>query len=315
MLGKVKTRLAQGVGAEGALRIYQQLLHHTHAVTQAVDCDKWVFYAEEMGVHDLWEEDNYHKALQQGSDLGERMQHAFQTLFEKGYGQVLIIGSDCMELTGDMISDAFTAVSRQDVFVGPSADGGYYLLGLTAMHSRLFEQMPWSTEAVLEETLNRCREAGLRFAVGQVLHDIDGEADWQRYRAARAARTSLVFVYNADSGLFSTVTDWVHKILSPSTYACSLCALTHHHAGMKGEWKTIVEALPYHAKFLHKDEFIQTYPVCKETGLPAVFIEQDGVLHLLLPAVELNRMHTVEELNGALQTQLQQHDLDHHTGL
>ena len=315
MLGKVKTRLAKGLGEERALRIYRQLLSHTHAVTCGLSCDKFIFYAEEIGTNDLWEDAKYHKALQQGNDLGEKMQHAFLTVFNKGYSQVIIIGSDCMELTHEVIRNAFAALCHEDVFVGPSADGGYYLLGLTAMHNRLFEQMPWSTEAVLNETLNRCREAGLRFAEGPVLHDIDGEADWHKHLAAQAARTGLVFVYNADNDLFSTVTDWVHKILSPATYACSLCALTHHHAGMKGEWKRYIDALPYRSRFLHKDEFIQSYPAYKEILLPAVFTRQNDALHLLLSAAVLNSLHTLEELKGALENQLKQHDLDHHTSV
>lgn len=311
----VKTRLAKGVGAQRALDIYHRLLRHTHAVTRELDCDKWVFYADEVGANDLWEADKYHKALQQGHDLGEKMQHAFETLFEKGYRSVLIIGSDCMELTPTVITDVFAELSHRDVVVGPSADGGYYLLGLTAMHSRLFQHMPWSTEAVLPETLNRCREAGLRYSLGPLLHDIDEEADWKRYLAENAARTGLVFVYNADSDLFSAVTGWVHKVLSPSTYSCSLCTLTHHHAGMKEAWKTFIDVLPYQSLFLHKDEYLKKYPAHPQIGLPAVLIKQDDRLQLLLPAAVLNSLHTVEELEQALQTQLKQHDLDHHTGL
>ena len=300
VLGKVKTRLAKKTGAPRALEIYRLLLHHTHVVTRGLDCDKWVFYADEIGINDLWEDNNYHKALQQGRDLGERMHYAFQTLFEKGCRRVVIIGSDCMELTQEIITNAFAALLHQEVYVGPSADGGYYLLGLTAMHSRLFGHMPWSTGDVLPQTLNRCKEAGLRVGIGPVLHDIDEEADWDAYLATQALKTSLVFVYNADSGLFNVVTDWMHKIVSPSTYACSLCALTHHHAGMRRSWKEFIEALPYRSQFLHKDEFVQMYPDYKETRLPAVFVKQAGVLQPVLSADKLDGFQTVEELKQAL---------------
>lgn len=315
VVGSVKTRLAKGVGAERALKIYRRMLRHTHTITQGLDCDRWVFYADELGRGDLWEEKQYHKALQQGGDLGKRMHHAFQTLFNKGYRSVIIIGSDCMELTQEGINAGFDALQHADVYIGPSADGGYYLLGLTAMHSRLFEDMPWSTEAVLTETVNRCNAADLHFTQGPMLHDIDDELDWMAYLAMPAASSSLVFVYNANSDLFSTVTDYVHKVLSPSTYACSLCALTHHHAGMKAKWKAFIRSLPCRSEFLHRNECIQSYPDHRQTALPAVLLKQDGALQVLLPAARLNSLHDVAELEQALHHQLAQHDLDHHTCL
>ena len=315
VLGSVKTRLAKGVGAVRALQIYQRMLRHTYAITRELDCDAWVFYADEIGEDDLWDERHYHKVVQKGADLGERMEHAFQTVFDKGYRSVIIIGSDCMELTQVIINAGFAAIHHTDVYVGPSADGGYYLLGLTGMYSCLFENMPWSTDAVLAETIDRCNAAGLRFTQGPVLHDIDDEAGWRAYLSTPAAYSSLVFVYNAGSDLFSTVTDYVHKILSPSTYACSLCALTHHHAGMKSDWKAFIRSLPYQSRFLHRDEFIESYPAYKEIELPAVLLKQDGMLQLLLSATKLNSFHDVGELKQALQTQLAQHDLGHYTGL
>lgn len=315
VLGSVKTRLAKGVGAERALKIYQRMLRHTHLITQGLDCDTWVFYADGMGKDDLWEDDRYSKALQQGGDLGERMQHAFQTLFNRGYPSVIIMGSDCMELTQDGIRAGFDALNREDVYIGPAADGGYYLLGLTGMHSRLFQAIPWSTNRVSAETVERCKEAGLRFSLAPVLHDIDDEADWRAYLSTPAARSSLVFVYNANSDLFSSVTGYVHKVLSPATYTCSLCALTHHHLGMKAEWKIIIQSLPCRSEFLHKDEFNKSYPAYNQTDLPAVLLKQDGALQPLLQATKLNSVHNMEELKQALQNQLAQHDLDHHPGI
>lgn len=315
MPGQVKTRLAKTTGPARALEIYERLLRHTNTITQVLDCDKWVFYADEIIKDDRWDNKTYCKALQQGKDLGERMRHAFQTLFEKGYSSVVIIGSDCMELSSSIIEGAFARLSRQEVYIGPSADGGYYLLGLTAMHNRLFQDISWSTDKVLLQTEERCRESGLQILHGPILHDIDDEEDWKNYLRTRAASSTLVFVYNADSDLFSTLTDYVHKLLSPATYACSLCALTHHHAGMRKAWKDFVASLPCKTLFLHKDQFGKLYPVYKETGLPAIFLAGKNQLRLLLPAAMLNELRTLEELIHALQTHLQQHDLDHYTSV
>ena len=69
----------------------------------------------------------------------------------------------------------------------------------------------------------------------------------------------LIFVYNADSGWFNSLTDAVHKMVSPSTYQCSLCALTYGNVSMKKEWREFIESLPFDVLFLYKDEFIKHY--------------------------------------------------------
>ncbi len=83
-------------------------------------------------------------------------------------------------------------------------------------------------------------------------------------------KEQVIFVYNANSDLFSTVTDFAHKILSPSTYQCQLCALTYGNFSKKQEWKYFVESLSIQTVFLHKDEFENQYKI--KTALPAVFV-------------------------------------------
>ena len=80
----------------------------------------------------------------------------------------------------------------------------------------------------------------------------------------------LLFVYNADADLFSTVTDLAHKLLRPSTYPCSLCALTHGPLRMKQEWVRSVSELEETPEFLHKDEFHESFGDAG-TGRPAIF--------------------------------------------
>ena len=77
------------------------------------------------------------------------MKNAFRTVFENGYKSVVIIGTDCPRLDGDRIMDAFTELDLYDVIIGPSEDGGYYLLGSKCLHSMLFENINWSTCTVL----------------------------------------------------------------------------------------------------------------------------------------------------------------------
>lgn len=108
-------------------------------------------------------------------------------------------------------------------------------------------------------------------------------------------RPALVFVYNADSGVFNALSDVAHKIFSPDTYACNLCALTHTAFGMRGEWKRFLEGLGRPLEFLHADELRSRYGL-KDVPLPAVF-ERDGAsLRVAVSADEINACGTLEEL-------------------
>ena len=108
-------------------------------------------------------------------------------------------------------------------------------------------------------------------------------------------RPALVFVYNVDSGVFNALADVAHKIFSPRTYACNLCALTHTAFGMRDEWKRFLEGLGRPLEFLHADELKTRYGL-KDEPLPAVF-EKDGAgLRVAVGADEINACESLEEL-------------------
>ena len=113
------------------------------------------------------------------------------------------------------------------------------------------------------------------------------------------AETALVFVYNADSGLFNTLTDIAHKTLSPHTYRCQLCALTHGHLRMRQEWKACLERLGVPCEFLHRDELAQRYGV-RGASLPAVYRREGRELTLCLDREAIEACHSIEELQRAL---------------
>ncbi len=177
VLGKVKSRIAATIGEERALNVYEKLLAHTHKICSALTCDRYVFYADEIVQEDCWEKTLFTKYVQTGSDLGDRMQHAFEMIFSKGYNQVLIIGSDCYELDTPLLETAFTALENDKVVIGPATDGGYYLLGLQQHLPFLFRKISWSTSTVCTETINRCRQQQLSIHILPVLTDIDEEKD------------------------------------------------------------------------------------------------------------------------------------------
>lgn len=152
-LGKVKTRLAKTVGDKAALNIYKFLLEHTKKVTQTLEIDKQVHYSAKIRENDIWDAKVYQKRLQEGEDLGKRMAKAFQDAFNEGYTKVAIIGSDLHDLSTQDISEAFDKLDTNEVVIGPATDGGYYLLGLSAMIPELFEDKVWGTETVFNDTL------------------------------------------------------------------------------------------------------------------------------------------------------------------
>jgi uncharacterized protein len=175
--GKVKTRLAATLGDEKALQVYKELLLHTKQITTPVAADKYVYYFEEIATTDLWDASGFFKKLQCDDDLGGKMKHAFKELFAAGYEDVIIIGSDCFELTTAIIGEAFTLLKKNDAVIGPAKDGGYYLLGMKKLIEPVFENKQWSTDTVFGQTINDFTENNFSFVCLPVLTDIDTEAD------------------------------------------------------------------------------------------------------------------------------------------
>ena len=177
-LGKVKTRLATTIGDAAALEVYQKLLEHTVDITQPLKVDKFVFYSEQIQENDHWDTTIYYKELQKGTNLGERMHHAFELLFKKGYRQIIIVGSDIFELTTKNIQEAFTGLDTANFVVGPALDGGYYLLGMNTLNKSLFKHKKWGTSTVLKATLKNL--ANEKVALLATKNDIDTYDDLKK---------------------------------------------------------------------------------------------------------------------------------------
>jgi len=150
-LGKVKTRLARTMGDVEALRIYKLLLDRTRRAAQGVLAERWLFYSDFIPTKDDWPE----------SDFQKKIQHP----------------GDCPELSGALLQQAFDALDHSDFVIGPTPDGGYYLLGMKKLESTVFHGIEWSTETVRNRTLDKIRAAGLSCAELPVLSDLDTEED------------------------------------------------------------------------------------------------------------------------------------------
>jgi rSAM/selenodomain-associated transferase 1 len=177
VLGHCKTRLAAGIGAQNALDVYKILLAHTAAITQEINKKKVVFYSQEILENDIWDPKLFDKQLQCQGDLGKKMLHAFHWGFEQGYQNIVLIGTDLIDLKPTDIEEAFTSLDKNKAVFGPATDGGYYLIGLSEKNPKLFQNIPWSTSAVLNMSLKNLSLGS--FHLLQPKNDIDQKEDLQ----------------------------------------------------------------------------------------------------------------------------------------
>ena len=186
--GEVKTRLRPSLTAAAAAALYHAFLLDTiakinalpgaQAVASYAPANREAFFADLAP--------GWTRLPQRGADLGARMHDCFRQLLARDYDHVLLTGSDLPTLPRRILRQAMQmAASPQiDVIIGPSEDGGYYLIGLRAPCPPLFADMAWSTPGVLAETIKRAERLGLRLAYLPTWYDIDTPADLTRLQAA-----------------------------------------------------------------------------------------------------------------------------------
>jgi uncharacterized protein len=178
--GQVKTRLAQTVGDDKALEVYEKLRSHTAFVTKPIQAERMIFYSRFIPSSDLFLTDTFTPRLQKGDDLGERMLHAIGSGFEAGFHHIVLIGTDCYELSSEILDDAFSALERSDAVVGPAIDGGFYLVGLNRLIPELFVERQWSTPDVLRESINILEQLAISYELLSELSDIDTFEDLKK---------------------------------------------------------------------------------------------------------------------------------------
>lgn len=178
--GQVKTRLAPALTPEGAAALYRCFLLDTVAL--AMRGRSWetiIFYTPEEArqvLRDMVKEP-LELVPQSRGDLGERMGQAFQELFARGHRLAVVIGGDLPTLPLGRLRAAFSALEQRPVVLGPSLDGGYYLIGLQAPQPELFEGVAWGTSKVLEQTVDRLNRLGLEVECLEPWYDVDTADD------------------------------------------------------------------------------------------------------------------------------------------
>lgn len=219
--GRCKARLLAAHGADWVTGLYAAMLRDTLDGLQAIDADDYVVFVAPVPAapgEDTTDEvrsalafdvlarhvpSPWHLVAQEGDGLGERIEHGFRTMFERGAGYALLAGSDAPSFPTEPLATAFEdETTRSQVLVGPSEDGGYYLLGMPQLEPRLLHDIPWSTPAVMDATRLRCRDLGLTLRELPKWYDVDEPSDVlvlleeMRSHPERAPRTAQFLIKN-----------------------------------------------------------------------------------------------------------------------
>lgn len=175
--GKVKTRLAKTIGNKEAFEVYKLLVEKTAAAISNLQVDRHIYFSDVV-VDSKWP-DNY-KTTQKGNDLGERMKNAFKDGFDKGYKNIILIGSDLPDISETILNNAFNTLKTNDTVFGPAEDGGYYLVGMKQLYNCIFEHKPWSTSSLLYDTLDEIKSKHITVGLLDTLNDIDTFKDLEK---------------------------------------------------------------------------------------------------------------------------------------
>jgi rSAM/selenodomain-associated transferase 1 len=187
----VKSRLAAAIGPEAALDAYQTMVRSTLARLKTLPNVELRYTPDDAADEvRLWRKDSWILRPQGPGDLGERMQRAFVEAFTDGAGAVVIIGSDCPDVSVSDVLSAWARLNEHDLVLGPASDGGYWLIGLRQPQQALFQHIAWSTNTVQAETLARAQRAEIRTSLLRTLSDIDTEQEWLEFSNRRRSASS-----------------------------------------------------------------------------------------------------------------------------
>jgi uncharacterized protein len=186
--GAVKTRLCPPLSPEDAAELYRAFLADKVEQVRSVTAARGaIVYTPDEG-RGFFESlaPDFVLIPQHGSDLGARLVASFEWFFAEGYPAAAFIDSDSPTLPREFLLQALDLMASPevDVVLGPSADGGYYLIGLRAARPELFTRMPWSTPWILAETVGRARQLGLRVASLPPWFDVDTALDLERLESS-----------------------------------------------------------------------------------------------------------------------------------
>ena len=201
--GAVKSRLAAVIGPEWAARLYGAFLRDLVARLATMRANRVIAYAP-ADAHAYFTDlaaGQFRLVVQAPGSLGDRMAGFFSGSFQSGAERVVLIGSDSPDLPLGNVSRAFEELADHDVVLGPSDDGGYYLIGMRRMIPEVFQDIRWSTSNVRTETIERLRGLGIAHALLEAWYDVDVVDDLERLShgidAARRIGTDRMLEHTA----------------------------------------------------------------------------------------------------------------------
>ena len=174
--GKVKTRLIPHITPIEAAELYKAFVTDIICNTHKLKCEQVTIAYTPSNAEDTFRSicnQSVNYLPQNGDNLGERMKNAFMYSFEKGSKRTVIIGTDSPTLPLSYIRDAFDALNEVPVTIGPTFDGGYYLIGLSERNDTIFDGVDWSTSRVFSQTLTRTQELNKQLCVLPPWYDVD----------------------------------------------------------------------------------------------------------------------------------------------
>ncbi len=177
----VKTRLALSLGDDPTLGLYRRFVMDTVEKADASGEVTLCFQSDDGTPPNDLLTGNRRWAPQRGEDLGERMAHGFRSAFERGYDKVLLVGTDAPDMPKEHYREAFDELDRHDAVIGPARDGGYLLIGFrkSGFSAEVFNGVSWSTETVLEKTLEILSENRLSCHKLPLWYDVDTGEDFK----------------------------------------------------------------------------------------------------------------------------------------
>ena len=175
IMGEVKTRIGKNIGMDRSKWIYEQLLSHTSNVTKKTKIMTVLFKNKNNKKLENLFKHSVKSKLQLGENLGEKMANALQWAFKKKYKKIVLIGTDLWTLNEKTITNSFKLLDKCDLVIGPSYDGGYFLIGMKNPDENIFKNIPWSTNNVLEKTILKIKDRKISFL--EIAKDIDSFSD------------------------------------------------------------------------------------------------------------------------------------------
>ncbi len=175
--GKVKTRISAQIGESPAVSLYRNFILDLLTTLNKIEVPLYICYYPRNSKRKFfdWLGTEYNYMLQKGRNLGEKMKNAFFQVFKNDYDKVIVMGSDSPDLTREIIIQALSSLETNDVVIGPSFDGGYYLLGFrkNTFYPYVFKGIKWSTNSVFENTINILNKKGYKIKILNKWQDID----------------------------------------------------------------------------------------------------------------------------------------------